>query len=172
MSKNIVLIGMPGSGKTTLGKIISNKLNKDFIDMDTYIEYNEKKPINEMFSISEDYFRDVESKYALEFSKLDSHVISTGGGIIKRKENIFNFKKNSIIVFINRPIENIIRDIDISTRPLLKDGKENLYKLYNERINLYKDYCDIEINNDKDIEEVADTIIIRLEGWEIENKSN
>lgn len=172
MSKNIVLIGMPGCGKSTLSKIISKKLNISHIDMDDYIETNENKSIKEMFSMSENYFRDIETKNLILIGELDSHVISTGGGIVKRKENITYLKKNSIIVFINRPIENIINDIDMKTRPLLAGGVESVYKLYNERINLYKEYCDIEIYNYGEIEDVADLITKKVEEWEIENNCN
>jgi len=170
--KNIVFIGMPGSGKTTFGKIIAKKLNMPFIDMDEHIELNEKKTIKEMFDISEKYFRDVESKYAIILGQLNSRVIATGGGIVKRKENIENLEKNSIIVFLNRPVENIISDINMSTRPLLKDGIEAVYKLYNERINLYKKYCHLEVYNDGGIEEVANKIIKKVEEWNSENTSN
>jgi shikimate kinase len=159
MSKNIVIIGMPGSGKTTMGKLVAEKLKKAFIDMDDYMVDYEGKSIKEMFAISEDYFRDVESKCSVILGKLNSLVIASGGGVVKRKENINALKENSIIVFLNRPVENIIKDIDSSTRPLLADGKERLYVLYNERIQLYKSYCDIEILNDDTIETAVDEII-------------
>jgi len=159
VKKNIVLIGMPGCGKSTLGKEISKKLNKTLIDMDTYIEENEKRTIKEMFSENENVFRDAESKYSIELSSKNSQIIATGGGIVKRKENISQLRNNSIIVFINRPLENILSDIDTETRPLLVDGKKNLEKLYNERFNLYKEYCDIEIENVGGISDVADKII-------------
>ncbi len=159
MNKNIVIIGMPGSGKTTIGFLVAKKLNMKFIDMDNEIERIEKKSISEMFSINEDYFRDAETRYTIELGKLNSFVISTGGGIIKRKENIDYMKVNSIIVFLNREPENIIGDIDVKSRPLIKDKINSIYKLYNERIPLYKNYCDIEILNDTTIEVVVDRII-------------
>ena len=159
MYKNIVLTGMPGCGKSTIGSMLSKYLGMDFIDMDNYIEKHEQKSIKEMFSISEEFFRDAESKCAKELGKLNSHIIATGGGIIKRKENIEHLKDNSIIIFINRPVENIIMDIDTDTRPLLAEGKEKMYNLYNERIELYKKYCDIEINNNGNILEAIDAIM-------------
>lgn len=168
--KNIVLIGMPGCGKSTLGIILSKKLNIKAIDMDNYIEVNENKTIKEMFAVSEDYFRNVESKYVKLLGQLDSRIISTGGGIVKREENIVALKKNSVIVFINRPIENIVKDVNMKTRPLLKDGVEAIYKLYNERIHLYKKYCHIEICNEGSIEEVANNIIQTVLQWEEKNK--
>lgn len=166
MGKNIVLIGMPGCGKSTIAKIMSQKLGWCAIDMDDYIEANEKKSIKEMFAISESFFRDAETNYTIFAGKLNSHIIATGGGIVKRKENIKNLKQNSIIVFINRPIEDIIMDIDTKTRPLLAGGADDVYKLYNERIHLYKESCDIEILNRGKIEEVADLIIEKVSIWE------
>lgn len=169
MSKNVVLIGMPGCGKSTLSKIIAEKLNRSVIDMDSYIEVNENKSIKELFAISEEHFRDMETKYSIMLGKLDSYIIATGGGIVKRKENIDNIRKNSIIIFINRPIENIIKDIEINIRPLLANGVDTIYKLYNERIDLYKKYCDIEVINDREIEYVANIIIKSIKKWEINN---
>ncbi len=158
MSKNIVLIGMPGSGKSTIGRMLSKKISMDYIDMDKYIEASENKTIKEMFQISEEYFRDVETKCAKELSKLNSHVIATGGGIIKRKDNIKMFKENGIILFINRPLDNIIHDIDTNVRPLLAEGKNKLYQLYKERFPLYKEYCDMEIINNDEILHVVEQI--------------
>ncbi|RBP64413.1 shikimate kinase [Alkalibaculum bacchi] len=169
MNKNIVLIGMPGCGKSTLSKIMAKRLNKPVIDMDDYIESHEEKTIKEMFDISEAFFRDVESKYSILLGELNSHIIATGGGIVKRKENITNLKKNSVIVFINRPVDDIVGDIDVRTRPLLSKGVEAVYSLYNERIHLYKGYCDIEINNVGEIQKVADLIIEKVQLYKVEN---
>lgn len=158
MSKNIVIIGMSGSGKTTIGFLISKKLNMKFIDMDKYIEQKGGISIADMFAISEKYFRDAETECAKELSNEASAVIATGGGIITRKENMYYLKQSSVVVFLNRPLENIISDIDISSRPLLKDGIRNIYKLYSERIHLYKKYCNVEIMNDKTKEDAANSI--------------
>ena len=168
VKKNIVLIGMPGCGKTTLGGEIAKKLNKNLIDMDIYIEENEKKTIKEMFAVDENIFRDAETKYSEKLSRKYSHIIATGGGIVKRKENISHLRKNSVIVFLNRPLENIFADIDTDTRPLLADGKKVLTKLYNERIDLYKEYCDLEIKNIGTISDVADNIIEKVLDYERE----
>jgi shikimate kinase len=160
--KNIVLIGMPGSGKSTIGLMISNKLEMKFIDMDEHIEKNEHKTIKELFAVSEECFRDAETRCAKDLSKMDNCVISSGGGIIKRKENVDFLKQSSTIVFINRSVEDIVSDIDMSTRPLLKDGIKKVYDLYEERINLYKLYCDIEVVNSGEISEIVQEIIKKV----------
>lgn len=161
MSKNIfLLIGMPGCGKTTIGKAISDKLKLKFYDMDEYIEEMTNSKISDLFLHGEEYFRDYETKACKELSDIKENVvISSGGGIIKRKENIDFFKENGIIIFIDRPVENIIKDIDSSSRPLLKEGKSKLYNLYLERYNLYNEYCNYKIINDNSLKFVIDNII-------------
>lgn len=159
MKKNIILIGMPGCGKTTLGKIISKELSMKFYDMDDYIERKAGKKISELFEKGEDYFRDVESSVCEEFSKKQGIIISTGGGVIKRKENIDFLKENGIVIFIDRSVDNIIGDVDISKRPLLKEGKEKILKLYDERYLLYKEYADKIIQNTGNLNDTKNKIM-------------
>lgn len=158
IKKNIVLIGMPGCGKTTVGKELAERLKIPFCDMDEYIVTNEGKNIPEIFEKGEEYFRELETKTADRVSAVCPQVISTGGGVVKKPVNIEILKNNGIIFFINRPIEDIANDVDIKTRPLLKDGTEKLYELYKERYSLYKKYCDYEIEN-KSLEECVNKII-------------
>lgn len=157
--KNIVLIGMPGCGKSEIGKILAGKIEMDFIDIDTYIEANTKLTITEIFKNGEDGFRDIESIAVRKLSKKDSVVISTGGGVIKRYENIINLKKNGLIIYINRPIENIVADIDVEGRPLLAKNPDKVSKLFEERGSLYKKYCDHEVMNISEIDDVVNSII-------------
>ena len=157
--KNIVLIGMPGCGKTTLGKIISKELKLKFYDVDHYIEEATKKKISEIFENGEDYFRDIECKACRELSEKSNIIISTGGGVVKREENIQNLKKTGIIIFIDRPVKNIIGDVDISKRPLLKDGADKVLKLYDERYELYKKAADKIVINNRDLYTLRDEII-------------
>lgn len=159
MSKNIVLIGMPGAGKTTIGKMLHERLKRKFMDMDEFIVEESGKTIPELFALSERNFRDVESMAVKKLSMENSAIIATGGGVVKRKENIDELKKQGIIVFIDRPLANIEGDVEISTRPLLKDGIRQLYDLYEERYEIYKNCCDFHVMNDREIEDVVDTII-------------
>lgn len=157
--KNLVLIGMPGSGKTSIGRLLAQKLNMKFVDMDECIQDMENKGIPEMFEISEDYFRNAESRCAKILGSERSLVIAAGGGLVKRQENIDYLKGSSLFIFINRPPEKILEDINIATRPLLKEGKDRIYSLYDERLHLYKKYCTIEILNNKTLDDAVNSII-------------
>ena len=148
MEKSITLIGLPGCGKTTVGNLLSDKLKYEFVDMDFYIENKQQKSIIELFRNGEDYFRNIETET----------IISSGGGVIKKSINIEYLKKNSIVVFIDRPVENILGDIQVEKRPLLANGKEVLYKLYDERYDLYKKYCDYRVENTGSLDEIVDKI--------------
>ncbi|KPI54130.1 shikimate kinase [Clostridioides difficile] len=151
VKEKLILIGMPGSGKTTIGKLLAQEYNCSFCDMDDYISQISQKSITELFSEGEGVFRDYETQACKELSISDKTVVSTGGGVIKKNVNMDILKETGIIVFINRPIQRILEDININSRPLLKNGKDRLYNLYNERINLYKRFSDIEILNDKSL---------------------
>lgn len=156
MKNKVVIIGMPGSGKTTIGKMLGEELNIKFYDMDEYIQEKTSKTIMELFENGENYFRDIESEVCRELDREKNVLISTGGGVIKRKENIEVFKDDSLIIFLDRPVEKILSDVDVSKRPLLKDGKEKVINLYNERYETYKKSAHKVIVNDKDIKEVIE----------------
>ncbi len=152
---NIVLIGMPASGKTTVGKVLSSKLNKNFVDSDNEIINTENKSIPEIFKDSgEAYFRNVEKSVIKELSMLNSQVISTGGGAILKSENIENLKGNSRIYFLDRPLDMLITTSD---RPL-SSNRTDLEKRYNERYELYKSSADVIIDGSGTVEEVAKII--------------
>ncbi len=158
---NIVLIGMPGSGKTTIGKILESKLGYHFVDIDNMIE-KRFGAIAKLFEQGEDYFRKCETMCAMEASKLQNSVIATGGGIITRKENMEAISETGMIFFLNRSVENILKDIVSETRPLLAGGQEKLYELYNKRIKLYLEYADVEIDSNKEIDEVISDILNKI----------
>ncbi|MEG0238138.1 MAG: shikimate kinase [Clostridium sp.] len=160
----IILIGMPGCGKTTIGKVLARELNYNFYDMDDYIEETSNMSIKEIFDKSEDDFRDLETKACRELSLKKRCVISTGGGVVKRDINMDILKDIGVIVFINRPIEKILTDVDISKRPLLNGGKERLYKLYSERFYKYRNSCHVEVINEGFLREAIDLCKLLLKG--------
>lgn len=158
MKNKIVIIGMPGSGKTTLGRMLAEELNIKFFDMDEYIVEKTGKTTIQLFENGEEYFRDIESETCKELAEYDNILISTGGGVIKRKANIDVLSEEGLIIFIDRPVENILGDVDVSFRPLLKDGKEKLLKLYDERYALYNEYADEIVINNSDVRAAIDRI--------------
>lgn len=156
--KNIVLIGMPLSGKSTIGRELSKKLQLLCYDLDICIENYIDMSISDYFKkYGEEKFRDIEMKIVDKYSKNNSTIISTGGGVINREENINNLKKNGIIFFINRNIEDILDTVSIG-RPLIKD-KEDIMKIYNNRYKKYEKYSDYIINTNNDIMKAVNEII-------------
>lgn len=157
--KNIVLIGMPGSGKTTLGKQLASRLGRTFVDADDFVVQLEGKTIADMFAVSEEYFRDAETRAAQELAKRRGLVVACGGGVIKRSVNIEIFKETGVVIFLDRSPDDIVTDVDVASRPLLKDGKKKVYDLYDERIALYRSAADYTIVNDKKAEEILDELV-------------
>ncbi len=152
---NIVLIGIMGCGKSTVGKALAKALQYQFIDADDYLVDKYQMSIPDMFAISEDYFRDRESACLDDFVSKDHSVIAMGGGVIKRAENYPKLKKIGKVIYLDRPIEDIVNDVDTSGRPLLKDGAEKLYALDKERRALYEAAADVQLINDGSVEDMV-----------------
>ena len=153
---NIVLSGMPTCGKSSLGKKISEKYGYEFIDTDELIENKiHDKISNYIKANGEEKFRDVESEVIKEISTKNHAVISTGGGAILRDENVTNLKHNGKIFFINRSLELLKPTSD---RPLTSN-LDDLKKKYDERLPIYKNTCDVEIDGDVEYSERIDKIM-------------
>lgn len=158
LKDKVVLIGMPGCGKTTIGKVLAKELNYNFYDMDDYIVSISGKKVEELFLEGEEVFRNWETRACNELLQKKRTIISTGGGVIKRDINTKILRKNSITIFIDRSPENIIKDVDVKSRPLLKEGAEKIYVLYDERYNLYKNAAHIRVVNDGYIRDILNKI--------------
>ena len=141
--KNIVLIGMPGCGKTTIGKLIADELDKEFVDTDSEIIKQINMPISDYFGkYGEESFRKIESEVIKRISAEQSSVIATGGGAVLNPDNIRLLKENGTVVFIDRPLEKLVTTSD---RPL-SSNREMLMKRYNERYQIYCLSADIKID--------------------------
>jgi shikimate kinase len=156
--KNIVLIGIMGCGKTTIGTKVAKKLNMRFLDLDQYIE-DRWGSIGSLFEKGEEYFRDIEAKAVSEVSYMKNLVIATGGGVVERAENITALKRNGLLFFIDRPLDDIFSDIETSQRPLLKNGKEKLADIFKRRYPVYLINCDVCIRNTKAPDNAVNEII-------------
>ena len=148
--KNIVLIGMPGCGKSTFGKRLAKKMGRRFYDADTVLEEREARTIKDFFAESEDAFRAAETRTLAYLAELEGVVIATGGGAVKRAENMELMKRNGVVVFLDRKPEQILGNIEGDARPLLAADKKRIFKLYEERIDLYRKYADKIITNSGD----------------------
>jgi len=156
---NIYLIGMPGCGKSTIGKIIADRLNLKHIDADKFLEDKYFQTIPDIFRMyGEEDFRQKESTVIEELSKMSDILVSTGGGVVVRENNKEIMKNSGIVVFIDTTPDNILKNSSLSGRPLLND-KNRIFEIYKSRIDLYKDFADIIIENNSSIETAADEII-------------
>ena len=155
----IYLIGMPGSGKSTVGKKLANKINYQYIDMDEYIENKLNKKIPLIFSEDgEAYFRLKEKEVLNDFLSLDNVIISTGGGVIKDRTN--KDLMNGKIIFIDVDLsilENRLKNDN--TRPLLK--VKTVKELYDERIDNYNYFYNLRVENIK-VDDCVNDIIKEL----------
>ena len=153
--ENIVLTGMPGSGKSTVGKLISID-GYDFIDTDAEIEKRCGCTIGELIaSKGEKYFRDLESEVVRNVSAEGCRIISTGGGAVLREENIRALKRNGRIFFINASPSRLQATED---RPL-SNTNEKLLRLYKERIDIYNSTADVIVPDSETAETEAEYIL-------------
>ena len=154
--ENIVLIGMPSSGKSTVGRILAEKVGEEFIDTDELITKKINMPIKDFFALyGEEKFREVETEVIREIAGRGGLVISTGGGAVLRKENLINLRYNGNILFIDRPLNLLI---PTDSRPLSSD-RMALENLYMTRYPIYSEACDSRIEALGTPLEIADNIL-------------
>ncbi|MBQ8269369.1 MAG: shikimate dehydrogenase [Clostridia bacterium] len=154
--KNVVLIGMPASGKTTVGRILAQKMKRSLTDTDELITLTSGESIPDIFrKYGEKEFRRRESQQIKNVSSLSGAVIATGGGIVLNRTNVNNLSQNGHIFFLDRSLSLLIPTED---RPL-GNTKEAIEKRYEERYQLYLDACHTRIEADGDAEDIAEKII-------------
>lgn len=153
--KNIYLIGMPGCGKSTVGRQICRNLNLEFKDLDEFICQRENKSIDALFENGEAFFRDAETAALKAASALSNTLIATGGGIVCRDENEEIMKKSGTVIFINTDVNDILKNSALDGRPLLKN-KDAIYDLYNARIEKYRRFADFTVDNNSSFEDVCE----------------
>ena len=153
--ETIVLVGMPASGKSTVGKILADALSRELIDTDDIIQKKAGMAIPEIFSkYGEAHFRELEAEAVKEAAKCSGNIIATGGGAVLRDENISALRQNGRIYFIDKPLSELIPTED---RPLAKT-REAIEKRYNERYSRYLSVADVRIDARSDAITVANLI--------------
>ena len=168
MRSNIALIGFMGTGKSAVGKILAERLNKKFIELDSLIERKAGKPIPEIFGQDgEVSFRELEIEITKEVSGNRNQVIACGGGIVLNKINIDRLKKDSVIVYLTASPGIILKRVSDGGegRPLLKatDPAQAIQELLRFRKPFYERAADIKVNTSKlDVGSIAEQIIKKL----------
>ena len=152
--KNIVLVGMPGCGKSTVGKLVAAALERSFFDADDeFTRMHGMTPAECIKGFGEEEFRRLESLTVAALGKESRAVIATGGGVVTREENYEPLHQNGEIFFIERRLENLSRDgrpLSLSTTP---------EQMYNARINSYRRFADVTVNSNEIAEDTAKKII-------------
>jgi shikimate dehydrogenase len=162
---NIVLIGMPGSGKSTVGRLLAERLGFGFADTDAIVE-ERYGPIPGIFANQgEAAFRRYERDAAREAAGTMRTVISTGGGIVQTEEAMLALRETGVVVYVDRPLEILLNETVTEGRPLLASGRSALAALYDKRYPLYNQYADIVAENTADARSCVDTIAKKLEEY-------
>ena len=161
---NIVLCGMMGSGKTTVARVLENIYGFSVVDTDEIIVRRHGE-INAIFrDLGEQAFRDIESQTVKEVSGLDGYVISLGGGVVLRRSNVEELKKNGKIFYLRTRAETVIARVKgDSSRPLLQGNlEERVHAILKDRSKVYEEAADVVIDaDDKSPEEIADIIVAK-----------
>ena len=146
---NIILIGMPGCGKSTVGVILAKTLGIGFVDTDLIIQQRENRLLQNIIDTDGiDYFLDCEAQ-AVKTVDCDNFVIATGGSVVYREDAIEHLKKNGKIVYLDVSLDEIKRRLNnISTRGIAAQKNDSIDDIYNERVVLYNKFADITIKTD------------------------
>lgn len=161
MHKHIFLTGMMGSGKTTMGLELARQLGAAFVDLDEEIVRREGTSIPEIFEKQgEAGFRACETRALKAVCQTMPCVVATGGGVVLHDENVSLMREAGVIVLLDRPLENMIRDVSETGRPNLAGGKEERMRtLYAQREERYRATCDVAFDNSGAVFEAARRLI-------------
>jgi shikimate kinase len=153
-TKNIVLIGMPGSGKSTVGIILAKMLARPFLDTDILIQLLEKRSLQDIIDREGHMaLREIEERVLLDV-KCENHVIATGGSAAYSKRAMLHLKKNALIVFLDASLKTLKSRIhNYETRGLAKSPEQSFADLFHERFELYNRYADITIDSNRGSQE-------------------
>ena len=162
--KSVVLIGMPGAGKSTLGVLLAKELALDFVDTDVLIQLREGKTLQEIMNES-DYLnlRRIEGE-VIAAAELPNHVIATGGSAVYSEEGMANLRRFGPVVFLNCSADELRRRIhNYESRGIAKAPGQSFAELFAERQALYRQYADISVDCDgHNLQQVLDQVLDQL----------
>ncbi|MBR2941909.1 MAG: shikimate kinase [Clostridia bacterium] len=164
MDNTIFLIGMMGCGKSTMGRLLAPLLGADFLDLDEEIVRREGRSIPEIFSAGgEEAFRRCETAALQSACEAAPRVIATGGGVVTRQENIDFMRAHGVVIWLCRPLEQMIGDVRQGNRPMLAGNKEaRMRALYAQRETLYRQAAHIAFSNHMPPDEAAALLAAKL----------
>lgn len=166
MGKNIVLIGMMGCGKSTVGKLLAQHFGYTLMDTDAIIEVRENRAIADIFaSAGEAYFRALELELCRELSGRQNLVTACGGGLPLQDEAIAALKKNGLVFWLNRDPGRTYDALDVSGRPLAQAGREDFVRRYHDRAPVYRRWADYIIpcgDDPQAVEALISTIFLEV----------
>lgn len=148
---HVFLVGMAGSGKTSLGRKLAANLDLPFLDTDQRVSEMMGMPVMDIYSaLGEDFFHNAETGVLIELAGEEPCIVSTGGGLPLLKENVQIMQNHGIIILIDRPLDQILSDIRTQTRPGLNtNDHEEVIHEYNQRIGFYRACADHIFENDR-----------------------
>ena len=162
--KNIALIGMMGSGKTTCGQLLAQRLGRPFVDCDDYIQAQAGRTIPELFAdLGEEGFRALERRAIQTLSTREGLVLATGGGAVLRPENVDALRRGGLLVLLDRPPEECYDGLAVEGRPLAQGGRQAFLDTYAARRAAYEGAADFAVTRFSSPEDTVDEILSRLE---------
>ena len=164
IEQNIFLIGFMGAGKSTIAKVLQRELGMELVEMDERIVKEQGMSINDIFAQKgEDGFRDIESQLVIDIGKNKNSIVSCGGGVVVRPQNVENMKKSGKIVFLTATPETILKRVkNGKDRPLLNGhmNVEYISELMEKRRQMYEDAADVKVSTEgKTVGEICTEII-------------
>lgn len=148
--RNFYLVGLPGSGKTTVGRILARRLGWRFVDLDRLIVSREGKTVAELFAEGEAEFRQKETEALKSILGEENCVVSTGGGIVETPENREILKGETVLYVVRHP-RSILQTLNTEKRPIFRNDPEKIYALARVRCPLYEQVADLRVTNNRSL---------------------
>jgi shikimate kinase len=164
----VYLVGMPGSGKSTVGPVLADRLGVPFVELDAQIELADGRTVREIFEQDgEERFRELEAAALTEAAALDPSVVSCGGGVVLEPANRVTLRATGVVVFLTVPLEVLsARVAPAEDRPLIRH-QGDLERLLGERDGLYREFAAHVVDGAAPPEEVAEAIQQELYRWSV-----